>query len=56
LDALSALATSALARRALGEEMAYLARHDTLTGLHNRAVFEIPVIFEKILSNGSGVM
>ena len=39
LDALSALATSALARRALGEEMAYLARHDTLTGLHNRAVF-----------------
>ena len=39
LDALSALATSSLARRALGEEMAYLARHDTLTGLHNRAVF-----------------
>jgi len=24
--------------------------------MHNRAVFEIPVIFEKILSNGSGVM
>jgi 1,2-diacylglycerol 3-beta-galactosyltransferase len=24
--------------------------------MHNRAVFEIPVIFEKILSNGAGVM
>jgi diguanylate cyclase (GGDEF)-like protein len=39
LDALSALAASAFTRRALGEEMAFLARHDTLTGLHNRAVF-----------------
>jgi 1,2-diacylglycerol 3-beta-galactosyltransferase len=25
-------------------------------GMHNRAVFEIPEIFEKILNNGSGVM
>ena len=39
LDALSSLATSAFTRRALDDEMAYLARHDTLTGLHNRAVF-----------------
>ena len=39
LDALAAVGVAALNRRRLAEEMQYLARHDVLTGLHNRAVF-----------------
>ena len=39
LEALSAVGVSAFNRRRLADEMAYLARHDALTGLHNRAVF-----------------
>jgi diguanylate cyclase (GGDEF)-like protein len=39
LEALTAVGVSALNRRRLADEMAYLARHDALTGLHNRAVF-----------------
>ncbi len=39
LDALTAVGVAALNRRRLAEEMQYLARHDVLTGLHNRAVF-----------------
>jgi diguanylate cyclase (GGDEF)-like protein len=39
LDALTAIGVAALNRRRLAEDMAYLARHDVLTGLCNRAVF-----------------
>ncbi len=39
LDALAAIAVSAYNRRRLHDEMVYLAQHDTLTALHNRAVF-----------------
>ena len=39
LEALAAVGASAFSRRRLAQEMNYLARHDTLTGLHNRAVF-----------------
>jgi diguanylate cyclase (GGDEF)-like protein len=39
LEALAAVGVAALNRRRLAEEMSYLARHDVLTGLHNRAVF-----------------
>ncbi len=39
LEALTAVGVSALNRRRLSDEMTYLARHDALTGLHNRAVF-----------------
>jgi diguanylate cyclase (GGDEF)-like protein len=39
LDALTAIGVAALNRRRLSEDMAYLARHDVLTGLNNRAVF-----------------
>jgi len=39
LDALAAIGVAALNRRRLSEDMAYLARHDVLTGLSNRAVF-----------------
>jgi diguanylate cyclase (GGDEF)-like protein len=39
LEALAAIGVAALNRRRLADEMAYLARHDVLTGLSNRAVF-----------------
>jgi diguanylate cyclase (GGDEF)-like protein len=39
LEALTAVAVSAFNRRRLSDEMTYLARHDALTGLHNRAIF-----------------
>ena len=39
LDALTAVGVAALNRRRLADEMQYLARHDVLTGLSNRAVF-----------------
>ena len=39
LAALTAVGVSALNRRRLSDEMVYLARHDALTGLHNRGVF-----------------
>jgi diguanylate cyclase (GGDEF)-like protein len=39
LDALAAVGASAFSRLRLDQEMTYLARHDTLTGLHNRVVF-----------------
>ena len=39
LEALSAVGASAFNRRRLSDEMLYLARHDALTGLHNRGVF-----------------
>jgi diguanylate cyclase (GGDEF)-like protein len=39
LDALTAVGVSAFNRRRLSDEMVYLARHDALTGLHNRGVF-----------------
>jgi len=39
VEALVAIGVSALNRRQLADEMSYLARHDVLTGLNNRAVF-----------------
>jgi diguanylate cyclase (GGDEF)-like protein len=39
LEALTAVGVSAFNRRRLSDEMTFLARHDALTGLHNRAVF-----------------
>ncbi|MGD9955357.1 MAG: putative bifunctional diguanylate cyclase/phosphodiesterase [Candidatus Nanopelagicales bacterium] len=39
LETLTAVGTSAFQRRRLSDETTYLARHDALTGLHNRAVF-----------------
>jgi diguanylate cyclase (GGDEF)-like protein len=39
LEALTAVGVSAFNRRRLSDEMVYLARHDALTGLHNRGVF-----------------
>jgi diguanylate cyclase (GGDEF)-like protein len=39
LEALIAVGVSAFNRRRLSDEMSYLARHDALTGLHNRGVF-----------------
>jgi diguanylate cyclase (GGDEF)-like protein len=39
LEALTAVGVSAFNRRRLADEMTFLARHDALTGLHNRAVF-----------------
>jgi diguanylate cyclase (GGDEF)-like protein len=39
LEALTAVGVSAFNRRRLSDEMVFLARHDALTGLHNRAVF-----------------
>ncbi|MFZ0325341.1 MAG: GGDEF domain-containing protein, partial [Actinomycetes bacterium] len=39
LEALTAVGASAFHRRRLTDEMTYLARHDALTGLHNRNVF-----------------
>lgn len=39
LEALTAVGVSAFNRRRLSDEMIFLARHDALTGLHNRAVF-----------------
>ncbi len=39
LEALTAVGVSAFNRRRLSDEMTYLARHDALTGLHNRGVF-----------------
>jgi GAF domain-containing protein len=39
LEALTAVGVSALNRRRLSDQMTYLARHDVLTGLHNRSVF-----------------
>ena len=39
LEALTAVGVSAFNRRRLSDEMTYLARHDALTGLHNRSVF-----------------
>ncbi|HSN06389.1 MAG TPA: EAL domain-containing protein [Candidatus Angelobacter sp.] len=39
LEALSAVGVSAFNRRRLSDEMSFLARHDALTGLHNRAFF-----------------
>ncbi len=39
LEALSAVGSAAFQRRRLADETTYLARHDALTGLHNRAVF-----------------
>lgn len=39
LEALTAVGISAFNRRRLSDEMVYLARHDALTGLHNRGVF-----------------
>jgi len=38
LEALTAVGVSAFNRRRLSDEMTYLARHDALTGLHNRSV------------------
>jgi diguanylate cyclase (GGDEF)-like protein len=39
LEALTAVGVSAFNRRRLSDEMVFLARHDALTGLHNRGVF-----------------
>ncbi|WP_386766156.1 putative bifunctional diguanylate cyclase/phosphodiesterase [Longivirga aurantiaca] len=39
LETLTAVGTSAFQRRRLSDETTFLARHDALTGLHNRAVF-----------------
>jgi diguanylate cyclase (GGDEF)-like protein len=39
LEALAAIGVSAFNRRRLNDEMVFLAQHDALTGLHNRAVF-----------------
>ncbi len=39
LEALTAVGSAAYQRRRLADETTYLARHDALTGLHNRAVF-----------------
>jgi diguanylate cyclase (GGDEF)-like protein len=39
LEALAAVGVAALHRRKLADQMSYLAQHDVLTGLHNRAVF-----------------
>lgn len=39
LEALTAVGVSAYNRRRMHDEMTYLARHDALTGLHNRSVF-----------------
>jgi diguanylate cyclase (GGDEF)-like protein len=39
LEALGAVGAAAYNRRRLAEEMSFLARHDVLTGLFNRAVF-----------------
>lgn len=39
LETLTAVGTSAFQRRRLSDATTYLARHDALTGLHNRAVF-----------------
>lgn len=39
LEALGAVGSAAYQRRRLADETTFLARHDALTGLHNRAVF-----------------
>ena len=56
LDALTAVGVSALNRRRLAAEMNYLARHDPLTGLHNRGVFIERLTHALARRRGSGTV
>ncbi len=56
LDALAAVGASAFSRRRLAQEMTYLARHDTLTGLHNRAVFADRLAHSLVRRRSTGVV